>query len=391
MLNAIARSIYYMRLYQKDEQYVKSYVIKTIVLWMCEEIDFDEMFKTEMNEEIIVNKLGQMFVSYLRKKLCSGICEHYFIENINLFEQCNQTYLDMMCNRLENPINNRNESLTKEFYYHFSQFTPDDTLYRLIQATNEMINEFHQIQLTHFDRMTSVYIPSKFDPLLNQLFYQLYRVETDDQWWTKWKNYFLDLQMTTNDRNYENEFDLCGISINDIYFVLQDFAYDIQQEWNNIDYLLMNNTLTRFIYYNQSSTVNYAIQLCSKMLYDRNIYFLRGYSLTQILFNGSFATNIDDQKKIIQTMIKACFLKESRQIQEHSLIHINETEQASFSKEQLIEEYWLQVLPHIIMDLHELADMGFSNSGSLFSPSVEETKGCNCGGFLRTFYLLWNK
>jgi hypothetical protein len=41
-------------------------------------------------------------------------------------------------------------------------------------------------------------------------------------------------------------------------------------------------------------------------------------------------------------------------MQERCLIHINEKEQVSFSKAQMIEEYWLQVLPYIIMDVHEL-------------------------------------
>jgi hypothetical protein len=115
MLNAIARSVYYARLYRKDEQYFKSYVIKTIVLWMCEQFNFDEIFENETNEETIVNALARMFVSYICTKLRSGICEHYFIENINLLEQCYQTYLDMICNHLENSINNQNEPSTNKF------------------------------------------------------------------------------------------------------------------------------------------------------------------------------------------------------------------------------------------------------------------------------------
>ncbi len=78
------------------------------------------------------------------------------------------------------------------------------------------------------------------------MFYQLYRVETDDQWWTNWKNHFLNLKITGGDRkdDDDDEFDLRDVSIHDIYFVLQDFAYTIQRNWDSIDYLIKNNTLT---------------------------------------------------------------------------------------------------------------------------------------------------
>ncbi|CAF1574873.1 unnamed protein product, partial [Didymodactylos carnosus] len=379
ILNAVARSLYYTRLYRKDDKYFKSYVIKTIVFWMCEEYDLNREFKYETNEETIANILSKLFILYTCKKLRTGICEHYFIKNVNLLDQCDQTFLDTLCNQLENPI--ANNTLMDNDHYHFCDFTPNDAVFSVIKPTGEMFDEFHQLQSTYFDTTSSLYRAGQFDPLLNQMFYRLHSIEPNDQYWTTWMNMFLNL--ATNNENEQKQFDISGVSINDIYCVIQDLAFDLQRNWCSIDYLLTNNTITRFIYSNQNSTISYAFKICGKMIYDRNVYFLRDYSLTQILFNGSFSTTTIEH---IHSVLKPCFLKETRHIQDSCLININENEQVSYLKDDLINEYWLQVFPYIILDIHGLMTFGLSNSSSLFSTgSGEESNNFGCVRIIELF------
>ncbi|CAF0967917.1 unnamed protein product [Didymodactylos carnosus] len=83
MLNRIARYIYYKHI-RRDSDHIKSYVIKIIVLWMCEEFDLEHEFQNVHDEEIIAIELGKRFINFTLDKLNQHYCKHYFIDDVNI-------------------------------------------------------------------------------------------------------------------------------------------------------------------------------------------------------------------------------------------------------------------------------------------------------------------
>ncbi|CAF1008516.1 unnamed protein product [Didymodactylos carnosus] len=170
ILNGIARSIYYKYLNRtrvsfNDEIYFKSYYIKTIVLWMCEQINFENVLKRlKDDEETIAIELTKRFLDYTLQLLSSYTCPHYFISGINLFEEYPPTFLDRIANILKHEV--RLPKKREEPAERPCEGTCCDVLKLLIQ-TPEMVNEFDQLQNEHFDCRMEQFVSNKYDHGLN--------------------------------------------------------------------------------------------------------------------------------------------------------------------------------------------------------------------------------
>ncbi|CAF0854670.1 unnamed protein product [Didymodactylos carnosus] len=84
ILSGIARNIYYKYLKQTDKYYIPSYFIKTTVLWMCETQDLTLGGETEYDQ--ITQQLASMWIRFACEKLRCHLCEHYFIDKVNILE-----------------------------------------------------------------------------------------------------------------------------------------------------------------------------------------------------------------------------------------------------------------------------------------------------------------
>ncbi|CAF0928300.1 unnamed protein product [Didymodactylos carnosus] len=99
ILNGIARSIYYK--YLQPQTSLQSYLIKTIVLWMCEmEDDFSYGNVDNQYEENEI--IGTQWITYTCNILRSRTCKHYFIDHVNILETYTTETLEEACKILEN-------------------------------------------------------------------------------------------------------------------------------------------------------------------------------------------------------------------------------------------------------------------------------------------------
>ncbi|CAF0781205.1 unnamed protein product [Didymodactylos carnosus] len=92
-LYIIARNIYYKHLYNKVKT-MKSYFVKTSVLWMCETIELDD------ENEILTVQWLEFFCNLLHKRCCP----HYFMPMINIFDNCSEEDMDNALLILQNDI-----------------------------------------------------------------------------------------------------------------------------------------------------------------------------------------------------------------------------------------------------------------------------------------------
>ncbi|CAF0949810.1 unnamed protein product [Didymodactylos carnosus] len=92
ILNGVARSIYYahLKLVPSLENPTKailpSYFVKTTVLWMCELMDLNENNGSEKDETEIARRMGGEWINFACNKLRRGVCQHYFIDEMNILD-----------------------------------------------------------------------------------------------------------------------------------------------------------------------------------------------------------------------------------------------------------------------------------------------------------------
>ncbi|CAF2897873.1 unnamed protein product [Rotaria sp. Silwood2] len=116
ILNGVARSIYYLHLKKvssnedSKKTIIPSYFVKTTVLWMCEERNFNDLCSETDDDQTIAEKMAREWLIYARSLLCSGYCPHYFIDSFNLLEPCSEASLRRAAFILDNDVN-LNESI----------------------------------------------------------------------------------------------------------------------------------------------------------------------------------------------------------------------------------------------------------------------------------------
>ncbi|CAF1383889.1 unnamed protein product [Rotaria sordida] len=110
ILNGVARSIYYRYLKKEPcledhtKTIVPSYFIKTTVLWMCELYNLNDLCSETDDDQTIANIMATEWLNYVREKLCSGYCPHYFIDSFNLLETCSLASLTRAASILEHEV-----------------------------------------------------------------------------------------------------------------------------------------------------------------------------------------------------------------------------------------------------------------------------------------------
>ncbi|CAF3670303.1 unnamed protein product [Rotaria sordida] len=110
ILNGVARSIYYRCLKKEPcledhtKTIVPSYFIKTTVLWMCELYNLNDLCSETDDDQTIANIMATEWLNYVREKLCSGYCPHYFIDSFNLLETCSLASLTRAASILEHEV-----------------------------------------------------------------------------------------------------------------------------------------------------------------------------------------------------------------------------------------------------------------------------------------------
>ncbi|CAF1317627.1 unnamed protein product [Didymodactylos carnosus] len=142
-LAKIARNIYYTFL--KDKTDITSYFAKTIVLWMCEEIEL------ETDDEVLANQ----WISFACTKLQERYCKHYFVESINILdpylteELSKAQYIlenDFDFGKLKTPQNKRTSKIDLQ---HIDKFVP--WIEQLnVQDVLAMLKDWRILKCLHF-------------------------------------------------------------------------------------------------------------------------------------------------------------------------------------------------------------------------------------------------
>ncbi|CAF1176498.1 unnamed protein product [Didymodactylos carnosus] len=154
ILNGIARSIYY-KYFRQNEIHIKSYVIKTIVLWMCEEYNSDGIFSNVQDEQQVAIELIKYFIDYTKGKLKSRVCKHYFIDAFNQLDEYT-----------EHVVKNSYDILTNDVYVPSMQHEPETTelkprkfLDLFKEPYSETVEAFRSMETNaaNFDKFTYVY------------------------------------------------------------------------------------------------------------------------------------------------------------------------------------------------------------------------------------------
>ncbi|CAF1380118.1 unnamed protein product, partial [Didymodactylos carnosus] len=159
-LNKIARAIFYKhirKLNSEDEadsentpNYVKSYFIKTCVLWICEE---NNIYKQNFDE----HQLTTMFIEYAKEKLKSNYCAHYFIEGINILNDYDQKVMndvhEILCNVQQEAKDKTDEKGIEP------EMTICANIFDLeVQQLCELIENFRRSQSKHFGSYGPLYL-----------------------------------------------------------------------------------------------------------------------------------------------------------------------------------------------------------------------------------------
>ncbi|CAF1108245.1 unnamed protein product [Didymodactylos carnosus] len=117
ILNGVAKNIYYKHLYknttsqQGKEQYIRSYLVKTTIFWMCEQ-QHDDINNVEgKNNDEIGKKLAYMWIQFTTKLLSNSLVKHYFIESVNLLDSYADDSRRTALHILQNDINLDDQTL----------------------------------------------------------------------------------------------------------------------------------------------------------------------------------------------------------------------------------------------------------------------------------------
>ncbi|CAF1550167.1 unnamed protein product, partial [Didymodactylos carnosus] len=214
ILNGIARSIYYKYSYKRTE--LTSYFVKTTVLWMCETL------MPSADHHLTNSTFARRWIDYACQLLHSGVCPHYFLENINLFESYTRQQLNNAYEILKTDVNIHDNSMlttSEQLKYNFdfdSDFEADisekdgaviDGCQRIEEfASNsnsqlELKEDYKKLKRIwpHLDQRTSITDMNEEDHemfAVIEMFVIFFLLSlsdgTDEQNWLKWKKLFLD-------------------------------------------------------------------------------------------------------------------------------------------------------------------------------------------------------
>ncbi|CAF1474650.1 unnamed protein product, partial [Didymodactylos carnosus] len=329
LLNRIARTIYYKHLKMEtsdiDKPKIPSYFVKTCVLWMC------EIFDIEQDDQ---QQLPIKFIAYARQKLETGICQHYFIEYVNILAPYNLDTRKEACDILEKiDIENLFSEVSKDKVLNHEKLSEN-----IVRFSSEMVEEFHELQLKHFDEQCHIYLPEKYDLSLRQIFYNLSLIEENNtKWWDNWTNVFLSA-----DHNEKAIANLTNLNAFDIVSCFFNFTYAIQRRWPVIKYLLFEDIhMEQFLMDKRQKLVSISLLFFEQLIHDIYLERYRTATLSDILQQNQY-------KHIISNSLAM------------SSIPVGENEKITIRTDLLLDEFWNSKQANFINDILTVSGVGYS-------------------------------
>ncbi|CAF0786753.1 unnamed protein product [Didymodactylos carnosus] len=89
LLNSLARKFYYkiIRRIEINEKYLKSYFVKTSILWLCELNDIEQMVSHTVDDPISTKViLLELWINFVSNSMKKRYCSHYFVKTFNLLQ-----------------------------------------------------------------------------------------------------------------------------------------------------------------------------------------------------------------------------------------------------------------------------------------------------------------
>ncbi|CAF1615443.1 unnamed protein product [Didymodactylos carnosus] len=273
-LNEVARKVYYLYLRQnesKHDHYIRSYFIKTCILWLCEQNQLDQIKLT--NDDELTRILTKLFVEFARTKLKDRLCPHYFIENLNILAYYDDCVIQLAYEALESvDIVQKIDDIDTFEWFEVFKFCPD------------MVRCYRKFQMDNFNDHSSIYIADKYDSSLRLLLLGFYILENNNpNWWDQWCDTILISTSVTEAMNIDQ------LSISDIVIIVLDLFYAIQRMWPFFRYILTEDEIVQRYARKQRTLINYAIRICEKWMYDAQLNSLMGQPRTKEIKCGQDA------------------------------------------------------------------------------------------------------
>ncbi|CAF1230087.1 unnamed protein product, partial [Didymodactylos carnosus] len=273
-----------------------------------------------------------------------GKCQHYFIEDVNILDQYDYDFLDFIHEILINiaiPDQQHQTNLKGEKLCRYLNF---------IDLTPEMVDKFDQLQTNYFSSRSQIYIPKKYDGLLQTTFIDLYTVELDmDNWWDNIRQ-LLHIDTNVNDNN--EDFDIDGLSVADICGSLIFVSNVLQVGYSVIEDMIHDNHILEYLFKNKKYLIKYAINVGNRWMYDRHIL-----SLKQQLFTKFYLT--------MDSPLNGKMFSHKYQTRHNDKFHIRISQNeicVQFTKDQIVDHYWIQILTDTVADILFLIGCGYSSS-----------------------------
>ncbi|CAF1092683.1 unnamed protein product [Didymodactylos carnosus] len=201
ILNGVTRNIYYKYLYKpqdgNNDGRIRSYFVKTTVLWMCEQMDLNA-FKHE-DDEVIAKHMAEKWIDYVCSLLKQRYCPHYFVDGLNILESCSVEALEKAHQTLKLDVNLDEMIGSSNLGEIIKQYTDNymdrsgtnaERLPDLIEAIEEYGTIKHYWD-TGFDILDEMDAAECCLEILDNL-YEFDDGETDN--WSRWKQLFVDTE-----------------------------------------------------------------------------------------------------------------------------------------------------------------------------------------------------
>ncbi|CAF1231642.1 unnamed protein product [Didymodactylos carnosus] len=355
MLNGIARSIYYKYLHRTklyvNEQYIKSYVIKTIVLWLCEKETNDiNRQDVEDNDENKSNFLTKLFLDHILKTLEQKRCPHYFDEQTNLLEEYDFSFLDRVYEVLARLKIPEKHSVVQ------AQKVPSmsSMMLEFVKQTPEIVEEFNELQIHWFYNRSQLYVPQKYSWALNHTFCHLYYCDAETNDWLRMMKRIM--LMDANDAYHNDDIDIEGICVEDICDAVEHLNFTVVNHWSLIKQIMSDNDGMRYLFSLRRSLLTYTINIGNRWVYARFANNMKTATLAKILLNGH-GTHLPDK------LFNSGPMNTTGCVKDMYLLHVDlDGEQHVCSRQQVLDQFWLDNFAPQISDFIYLICCGYANA-----------------------------
>ncbi|CAF0727983.1 unnamed protein product [Didymodactylos carnosus] len=302
---------------------------------MCEEFYFEHEYENiRQHEQSIGIDLAKRFIKCACEKLDTGLCQHYFIDQINILASYNSDLLKQASRPLSNDVD-------IEFLFSYDVHYP--AVENVIRFSPEMVQKYRQFQMNNFDEQTNIYIPKTYDSSLEHLYRDWLAIEENDEnWWDKWNDIILR-------DSAEPAADLRFLTLSDIVSIVFFFTCDLRQRWSVIKYMMFeDDTMKEFIINNRQSFVNYAIRLSERWIYDSVLTQLRDDPHYQIIQRNT--------AHLVPPNVMAYFGNDEQNPINFLLVP---EENLSLRIDIVLDDYWRTYLPNLIEYMLLLTAAGY--------------------------------